>query len=165
MKTENKSYGFIGLLIGASVGAAAMYFLDPTRGNQRRAVARDKFFSLTKRIRSRGEKLSTNLKNQALGVKKEFERHRRQEEVSDTLLEKRVRSAFGRKVSHARAVKVSVLDGVVTLSGPILQHEVEELISCVEEVPGVQSVKDELTKYENAGDISSLQGKGAQYFQ
>ncbi|MEK2645621.1 BON domain-containing protein [Bdellovibrio sp. BCCA] len=164
-ESENRSHGLTAFLIGASLGAAAMYFLDPTRGNQRRAVARDKAISFTKRAGRRGEKIVTDLRNQAQGMKSEVQRHLRKEEVSDEILEQRVRSIFGRKVRHAKAIKVKVEEGTVILSGPILNREVRGLINSIESVPGVKSVQDELSKYENAGDISSLQGKGARYFQ
>ncbi|WP_374073329.1 BON domain-containing protein [Bdellovibrio bacteriovorus] len=165
MKETSKPHGLRNLLIGASLGVAAMYFLDPTRGNQRRAVVRDKFISMAKRIERRRQKLSTDIKNRAIGTTKEVARHLRTEHVDDATLAQRVRSEFGRKVRHARAVKVEVRDGVVTLSGPILKYEVRQLLKCVENVPGVQSVEDQLDKYDSAGDISSLQGKGADYFQ
>ncbi|WII71146.1 BON domain-containing protein [Bdellovibrio sp. 22V] len=157
--------GVMGFLLGASLGAAAMYFFDPTRGNQRRAVARDKFFSLAKRIERRGEQITEDLSNRARGTVKEVQRHMRQEEIDDATLEQRVRSEFGRKVSHARAIHVYAVDGRVTLSGPILKKEVDQLLTCVQSVPGVKSVVDDLQKYDKPGDISSLQGKGKEYFQ
>src|SRR4051794_8121844 len=45
---EPQGYGMSGLwaaLIGVGAGMAAMYFLDPTRGGRRRAVASDKLIS------------------------------------------------------------------------------------------------------------------------
>ncbi len=165
MDTKTKTGSLAGLLIGASLGATAMYFLDPHRGNYRRALVRDKLFSWVKRAERTGERLAMDLKNRAVGTVRETKRHLRAEEVDDKTLAQRIRSEFGRKVSHAKAIEVKVENGDVRLSGPILKHEVAQLIACVESVPGVKSVRDELSKYDEPGDISSLQGRGAKYFQ
>jgi uncharacterized membrane protein len=61
-------------------------------------------------------------------------------------------------VSHPHAIDVSVHDGVVTLSGPILAHEAPRLLACAGDVPGVREVRDLLALHEHAGKVSALQG-------
>lgn len=165
---EKKGNNIGSFLIGASIGALTMYFLDPQRGHARRILVRDKAFSLSRKTKRRIGQVASDLKNRSLGSLKEMQNRMKMKtgEISDDVkLEQRIRSSFGRKVSHARAIKVSSVNGSVTLSGPILQHEVDQLITCVQNVPGVKSVSDELEKYDQPGDISSLQGRGAEYFQ
>jgi osmotically-inducible protein OsmY len=63
---------------------------------------------------------------------------------SDEQLEERVREEFLRKIHHARSLQIDVLDGVVTVSGPILLDDVDTLISSIRKVPGVKRVEDHL---------------------
>ncbi|MGZ3770219.1 MAG: BON domain-containing protein [Bdellovibrio sp.] len=165
MEDTKKRNNLLGLLIAASVGAVAMYFLDPQRGHARRTLARDKIYSLSRKSTRRVSQIAQNLRNRLMGAIKDIQSHKQIVEADDETLVLRIRSSLGRKVSHAKAIKVSAQNGIVTLSGPILKNEVRQLMSCVENVPGVKTVKDELSKYDKSGDISSLQGKGAQYFQ
>jgi uncharacterized membrane protein len=69
-----------------------------------------------------------------------------------------VRSQVGRAVSHPHAIEVSTKDGKVVLKGPILQEEVDHLLSTVRDVPGVDDVVTRLEVHEDPGKLSSLQG-------
>ena len=70
----------------------------------------------------------------------------------------RVRARLGRLVSHPHAIQVGARRGHVTLSGPILEREVEPLLTAVRNVWGVSDVEDRLVAYERAENIPSLQG-------
>jgi uncharacterized membrane protein len=74
-------------------------------------------------------------------------------------LAERVRAKIGHAVSHPHAIKVTAHGGRVTLSGPILAHEKEQLLDVVRDVPGVVDVEDNLEVHERP-DIPSLQGGG-----
>ncbi|HEX2272095.1 MAG TPA: SRPBCC family protein [Pyrinomonadaceae bacterium] len=78
--------------------------------------------------------------------------------ASDQILEQRVRSKMGRVVSHPHAIQVKGENGRVTLSGPILAHEVKDLMTSVAGVSGVTEVIDNLDVHKQAGNISALQG-------
>jgi hypothetical protein len=80
-------------------------------------------------------------------------------ESEDTALGKRVRAGLGRYVSRPRAVAVEAADGCVTLRGPILRDEVEELIAAVSSVRGVTEVVNRLEPYDEADGAPSLQGE------
>lgn len=164
-ESQKRSNNLFGFVIGASLGALAMYFLDPQRGHARRMLAQDKIYSLSRKTKRRVGQIAQNIRNRTFGAVKDLQSHLKTIETDDSTLELRVRSSIGRKVSHTRAIRVSAQNGIITLAGPILKHELRQLISCVENVPGVKSVKDELSKYDKPGDVSSLQGKGAPYFQ
>src|SRR5262249_5241078 len=82
----------------------------------------------------------------------------RREEVSDETLTARVRAKLGRSVSHPQALSVTASDGHVTLSGPVLAHEADRLLSGVSSVRGVKGVENVLTVHTRAEDVPSLQG-------
>jgi uncharacterized membrane protein len=74
------------------------------------------------------------------------------------VLVERVRACLGRAVTHPSSIHVEAADGIVVLSGPILQHEVRPLLSCVVNVQGVRDVRSELDVYTEPGRIPGLQG-------
>jgi hypothetical protein len=147
-----------GLLRGIAVGAGAMFFLDPVRGNRRRALVRDQFTGLTHRTGDFFDKAMRDAQHRMEGTVAEATAALRKEELSDDVLLARVRSKLGRYVSHPRAIEVSAHDGHVVLSGPVLQEEIPGLLSAVWGVRGVRDVEDRTTKHEEAGNISDLQG-------
>jgi uncharacterized membrane protein len=65
---------------------------------------------------------------------------------------------MGRHVSHPSSIEVSARNGVVHLCGPILAHEVDDLVCAVKSVRGVEDVVDALEVHESAENISALQG-------
>jgi hypothetical protein len=50
--------------------------------------------------------------------------------------------------------------GTITLRGPVLVDEVQDLIRCVARVQGVVNVINELEPHQAAENIPGLQGKG-----
>jgi hypothetical protein len=81
--------------------------------------------------------------------------------VDDTVLEARVRSKLGRASTHAGAIGVASMDGVVTLTGPVRAHEHGTVRRAVERVNGVIGVIDYLTEQAEAGSVPGLQGEGS----
>jgi osmotically-inducible protein OsmY len=78
--------------------------------------------------------------------------------VDAAVLEARVRSAIGRVVSNPGVVTVSASGATITLSGPVLQDEVQELVRTARRVRGVAQVENRLTVHEHPGDVPDLQG-------
>jgi osmotically-inducible protein OsmY len=58
--------------------------------------------------------------------------------MPNDVLAQRVRARIGHVVSHPHAITVKAHKGVVTLEGPILEHEVERLLETVRSVRGVR---------------------------
>jgi uncharacterized membrane protein len=77
--------------------------------------------------------------------------------VSDETLHERVRSAVGRAVSHPGAIGVTVSDGRVILQGPVLEHELDDLLRAVGRVAGVSEAVNELEVHREP-DVPALQG-------
>jgi len=98
------------------------------------------------------------VRNRARGLAAEMRSLVSSEEVSDEKLVARVRSRMGRFVSHPSAIEVRADQGRVTLSGPILAHEVDDLLSNISSVPGVTEIDDQLEVHKQAGDVPGLQG-------
>lgn len=143
---------------GFASGAATMYFLDPARGARRRAMLTDKVASTGSRLPDAMRKTAKDVSNRAQGVWSETINLFSNDEPSDQVLEARVRSKMGRVTSHPHAIKVAARGGEVTLSGPILAHEVDRLVRCVRGVRGVSNVVNGLEPHKTADGISSLQG-------
>jgi len=104
-------------LLGAGVGAGLMLLLDPARGQQRRAFVRGKLVRLLTR----------------------------QSAVRDRDLCERVRAELGRAATQPDAITVSSRKGCVTLRGHVVGTDAPSIAAAVARVPGVQSVRNEMT--------------------
>jgi len=149
-----------GLAFGAGlgIGTVVMYMLDPDRGNRRRAVLRDKLAYATKKTGKGIEITARDLRNRAQGIAASIQSKFTSAEIDDAVLVDRVRSKLGRIVSHPGAIKVASEIGNVTLSGPILEAEVDNLLSCLKQIQGVNEVVNNLEVHKEAGNHPALQG-------
>ena len=142
---------------GAALGAGAMYVLDPDRGRRRRALARGKIVRL---VHTGGDAIGGRARdagNRAAGVVAETRARFRRERTADEQLAARVREKLGHYCSHPRAVRVSISDGRVTLTGAILSAEVAPLMVAVDAVRGVRGIDNRLDAHAQA-DVPALQG-------
>jgi uncharacterized membrane protein len=147
------------LFLGGALGALAMFFLDPAQGRRRRARTRDQVVHAAKVVNDAAKVTARDARHRAQGAWAEAKHLLGHDEpVSDEVLVSRVRAELGRIVSHPHAIEASASGGHVTLAGPILSHEVRPLLKAVRRVPGVRAVSDELTVYNEPGNVSSLQG-------
>lgn len=151
----NKALKVIGT---AGLGAGLMYFFDPDRGKRRRALLRNKTEHAARIATDAAGKTRRDVRNHLLGVVAEFESLLRNEDVSDNVLEARVRSRLGRLVSHPSAIEVQTVNGLVVLNGPILADEVHALLDAVAAIGGVKNIENHLEVHELAGDTPALQG-------
>jgi hypothetical protein len=148
------------LLFGAGLGlgSAAMCLLDPDRGKRRRALVRDKFALATRKTGDCIHVTTRDLSNRTRGTIAAIQSRFSSEQPDDSVLVDRVRSKIGRIVSHPSAINVTAQNGNVTLSGPVLAHEVPHLLSCVKWINGVQDIHNDLEVHEAADNHPSLQG-------
>lgn len=155
-----RPFSALAVLGGAGAGAALMYFLDPTGGRRRRALLHNQ----TERVRSEGREFARKARkdaaNRAQGLAYEARSGAHADQVPDNILEERVRSAMGRLVSHPGAIHVSANEGVVTLSGDILDDEARGLLSRLRHMPAVRGIQNRLEHHKHPGRVSSLQGSG-----
>ena len=146
------------LLTSIGLGAGIMYFFDPSRGDRRRAMVRDRFTRMRNEVDNAIMVGVDDLRNRTRGVLAEGMAMLSTEESPDWIVEERVRAELGRLVSHPRALEVSVNNGTVTLSGPVLQHEADYLLKKIARVRGVKSVENHLQIHAEPGDVPGLQG-------
>lgn len=151
-------------MAGAALGAAAMYMTDPDRGRRRRALATDKMRSMANKTSDAMNVARRDLGNRMQGMRAQTGRlfSRRDHSNDEEILLARVRKEIGRAVAHPRAIKVDVHNGCVTLHGPVLAHEKQDLLDCVRSVRGITDIDDKLDVHESAAGIPSLQGEGRQ---
>jgi hypothetical protein len=148
------------LLAGVGLGAALAFILDPDRGARRRALVRDK---AVRGARLTGDALDATMRdmsNRTRGIAAAARSKWSGGPVDDVTLVERVRAKVGRVCSHPRAIDVDVRDGEVTLRGPIMAGEMDDVMSTAAAVPGVCSVVNALEPYESADGVPSLQGEG-----
>jgi hypothetical protein len=148
----------LGVLASAGFGMLTMYVLDPVAGRRRRAQARNKLTHYQNQAKQAALVTATDLKNRALGIVAEGRARILGNHVDDTVLGERVRAKLGFLVRHPSAIEVAVNQGHVTLRGPVLADEVQQLVRGVETVRGVREVENHLEVHVKAEDVPSLQG-------
>jgi osmotically-inducible protein OsmY len=145
LKDSDAAIRTAGMLIGGlGLGAALMYVLDPERGKARRALARDKAVRAVNRASESLGARSRDWKNRAHGVPAQVKAMTQPETVDDSVLEERVRAELGRSVSNPGPIDVTALAGTVTLSGPVVMSELDDLLSAVRGVSGAVNVENRL---------------------
>jgi len=144
---------------GAILGAGLMYLFDPVRGARRRAELAGRIAHVLRRERDLFDRARRDAENRIRGIIDQL-RTPVVAQVSDDILEPRVRSKLGHCVSHVRAVLVDVVDGHVTFAGPILADEADHLVAEVASIRGVKEVLDALDRHQTADGVPALQGEG-----
>ncbi|HEY0867265.1 MAG TPA: BON domain-containing protein [Fimbriimonas sp.] len=148
------------ILEGLAVGAGLMYVLDPESGRRRRAMARDQFQKQVRHRQSALGVMQRDFANRSRGMMTQFKAARTHGDmVADDIVEQRIRSALGRVCSHPRAIYCQVHNGEATLTGQVLNSNVQKVVQCVKNTKGVHRVVNRLDVHEDASGISSLQGE------
>ena len=146
---------------GVAIGAALMYFLDPDRGRRRRAMVKDQVSHIATMVPDIAGTTGRDLANRSRGlVARARGRFASDDRNDDETIVARVRSKMGRAVSHPGSIAVTCNDGRVTVSGPILASEVDELMRIVSGTRGVTEVLSQLEVHEESRsiDVPGLQG-------
>lgn len=149
------------MLVAVGIGAIAAYVADPRGGRRRRALIRDRFVSAGRKTRDALDGTTRDLANRTSGVVAATRARLTSGPVDDRRLRERVRAKIGHACSHPRAIDVDATHGLVTLRGPVLADEVQNLLATVRTVPGVEAVVSELEAHESAESVPALQGGGA----
>lgn len=158
-QSRGSFWGYAGsFLAGAVIGGRIMYMLDPDAGTKRRRYMQDKAGRLFRVAADAADKSVRDIKNRTRGVIAQSLRSVRSEDVSDVVLEERVRSKLGRIVSHPGALDVSASQGTVKLCGRVLERELEQLIPQLYKVRGVRRIESNFEVYREASGHPDLQG-------
>jgi osmotically-inducible protein OsmY len=145
-------------VLGIAAGAAATWLMDPDRGRRRRALVRDQLVHAGHVLDDSARTNARHLRNRAVGLVHEAKGELLDHAVDDRVLEERVRSAVGRKVSNASSLIVTADQGNVVLSGEVPSDEVQELVRAARSVRGVQHVENVLRVYTDPSGRPGLQG-------
>jgi gas vesicle protein len=124
------------VVIGAAIGATVMFLGDPNGGRRRRALMRDNLVRATRKTRDGLDATARDLTNRASGITAAARGRWADDHVDDGRLIARVRAKLGRVCSHPHAVDVDAQDGTVTLRGPVLASEVNDILAVVAGVRG-----------------------------
>ena len=135
------------ILIGAAIGAAAAWFLDPNDGTRRRNVVRDKTMKYARRGKEEAARKATyageTVKGKATAVAPGTGREPAGERLNDPALKAKVESELFRDPDSPKGqVSVNVEDGVVYLRGELDDEaKIEGLREAAARVEGVRGVE------------------------
>jgi len=136
------------LLIGAAIGAAAAWFLDPNDGTRRRNVARDKTMKYARQGKDQAARQATyagsSIKGKATAAAPGTSREPAEERLNDPALQAKVESELFRDPDVPKGqVSVNVESGVVFLRGEIEDRAtIERLRDAAARVDGVRGVEN-----------------------
>ena len=149
---ENDRRNQIALFVGAGLGAALMFMLDPARGSRRRALVRDKTGKIIRQGGRAIQDRTEDIGNRIAGVAAELKAKRLPPPADDTLVE-RIRAELGHAVEHTSAIEVISESGNVTLRGYVLRDELEDVLDTARHVNGVRKVRSEMQIKDSGEDI------------
>ena len=141
-------------------GVLTMYFVDPDRGKRRRAVLKDTMVHSGHDLQRFTRRFRSDCQHRIEGALAETHHlfDQVQEQVSDAVLEQRIRTALGRVVSHSGAIEVNCTEGLVFLGGWVLADELDDVNSAVRSVRGVKELSTFFNTTDHPEHISALQG-------
>ena len=141
-------------------GVLTMYFADPDRGKRRRAVLKDTMVHSGHDLQRFTRRFRSDCEHRIEGALAETHHvfDQVQEQVSDAVLEQRIRAALGRVVSHSGAIEVNCTEGVVFLGGWVLADEIDDVNSAVRSVRGVKELSTFFNTTDHPEHVSALQG-------
>lgn len=149
------------LIGGIGLGAVGMYLLDPQRGARRRVLVRDKIVRGVRALGMTADKRLRDVGNRLKGSAAEARavmRERNQQMEDDRLVE-RVRAQLGHVLAHPAALQVSVDEGCLIVSGPVLAGEAQKIKERLEETRGVGRFRIYVDEHASAESIPDLQGE------
>lgn len=138
----NKPLAAVG---AAAASALAMYYLDSELGAQRRAL-------LAELVRSGFPADRRGGRGQE---RRAYPRSPQADPRSDAHLRDSIQQRLGRLVSHPRAIRVDVDNGVVRLSGRVLAQERDGLLAQVRQMPGVHKLVNAMSAHHQPQEITS----------
>jgi uncharacterized membrane protein len=130
-----------------------MYLLDLDRGRRRRALARDQTVHYLHETADATGTAARDLRHRGVGLVAKSRRRLQPVPPGGEALADRVRTELADLTRYPGAIGVQVRDGIVTLAGPVLRQEADEVRRVVADLPGVTGVEDRLEIKEQASDL------------
>jgi osmotically-inducible protein OsmY len=130
--------------LGAVLGGALAWFLDPSNGRRRRAVTRDRALATLRRTGRRTERFGRHVASDAYGLKQKAT-HLQEEpkEYDDATLKSKVETELFRPADVPKGqIDVNAQNGVVQLRGEVDSPElIDELVDRARKIQGVKDVE------------------------
>lgn len=139
-------------IVGVALTAAAVYFLDPVSGQQRRVLLQDKCRRAARRLDRGTRDVRREATERYFSSRANGKAPNRQK--SDRTVSKTVCNAVRHAVAHPEAVDVAVDHGHVFLRGTLMPHEHQRLLDEVRSQPGVLIVTDHLSDHGGNGEFA-----------
>lgn len=133
------------LVTAFTAGAVAMYYLDPSTGRRRRAMARDQGMAARHDVEDYARAKSKRAVDRVQGTVAKARAKISSQPIGDEQLHARIRTKLGRLIEHPSAVSVEVHDGHVVLSGNVSAEEIDEVANAVSAMRGVEDVDNRLS--------------------
>jgi hypothetical protein len=149
-------HGLASIIGSVALGAVAMYAFDPDKGRRRRALARDKAYSLMLDTRHAAGATKRDVAHRLDGLQARARRLWTTRPTADDLqLIERVRARMGRMVSHPHALRSAHCGR--HRRGPVLAHEKASLLAAVCTVWACTALRP-ARRPRSSESIPSLQG-------
>lgn len=139
-------------IVGAALTAAAVYFLDPVSGRQRRVLLQDRCKRAARSIDLGTRDARRDASERYLAARGNGKASNRQK--SDRAVNKTVCNAVRQSVAHPESIDVAVDRGHVFLRGRLMPHEHQRLLDEVRSQPGVFIVTDHLSDHHGNGEVT-----------
>lgn len=147
------------------LGSMAIYLLDPDRGHSRRALIRDRVRGELNAKQKTLDVMTHDFQHRIKGVQHRVRSKMQVDNADDTILRERVRAALGHVCSHPRSIHVSVQNGIVQLSGPVMADEAQHVLNSVRMVRGINTVHNLMTTHQSAAEVPEFHGEGVSHGQ
>jgi len=131
-------------MLGLAVGAAVAFLGDPDSGRRRRSQTRDQFMRYGRRKRDALGTSARRMANLGTGIVAATRGRWTHDNADDRRLAERVCAKLGHVTSNPQSIDVAAADGVVTLRGPVLANEMDDVLAAVWSVRGVLAVNNGL---------------------
>jgi hypothetical protein len=141
---------------GVGLGAIAMALLDPARGARRRSWIRDKMARGAHLSNRKIDRKNRHLQNAAYGAIAERKARLFDRDVSDDVLEERVKAQIGHVLSENK-VNVRARDGHVIVEGPVLAGERLKLAKRLDVTRGVRSYELLLIEHDGPEELPKVE--------
>lgn len=144
---------------GIALGAGVMFLMDPRQGGARRARIRDKSVRAVHELETAAAIGARDITHRAEGLVHRLRSYNKDVDVPDDVLVERVRAVLGHVCSHPHAIQVVAKgDRCIELKGPVLSAELDDVLSAVSRVPGVETIDNDLEPHETSENVPALQG-------
>jgi osmotically-inducible protein OsmY len=133
------------LALGALLGAAIAYLLDPQSGRRRRAMLRDRSAGFARQTGRSAAQTGRAVAAEAYGVSQKVQHLKEApKEYDDATLAQKVQSEIFRDADSPKGqVDVNAEDGIIVLRGEVERPElIEQLVERTRSVQGVRDVQN-----------------------